>query len=36
MPLTKIMVIIDPTQTDQPAFERALESAHLTGARLHL
>jgi len=34
--LTKIMVIIDPTRTEQPAFERALESAHMTGARLHL
>ena len=36
MALSKIMVIIDPTRDDQPAFERALESAHLTGARLHI
>lgn len=30
------MVVIDPTWDNQPAFERALESAHMTGARLHL
>jgi universal stress protein E len=36
MPLSKIMVVIDPTNQDQPAFERALDSARLTGARLHL
>lgn len=36
MALTKIMVVIDPTLEAQPAFERALQSAHLTGARLHL
>lgn len=30
------MVVIDPTQEDQPAFERGLESACLTGAQLHL
>jgi universal stress protein E len=30
------MVVIDPTQEQQPAFERALDSACLTGARLHL
>jgi universal stress protein E len=36
MALSKIMVVIDPTHEDQPAFERALESAHMTGARLHL
>lgn len=36
MSLSKIMVVIDPTQDDQPAFERGLESACLTGARLHL
>jgi universal stress protein E len=36
MSLDKIMVIIDPTTTNQPAFERALHSAQLTGARLHL
>jgi universal stress protein E len=34
--LSKIMVVIDPTQEQQPAFERALDSARLTGARLHL
>lgn len=36
MALSKIMVVIDPTQEHQPAFERALDSARLTGARLHL
>jgi universal stress protein E len=36
MPLNKIMVIIDPTLEDQPAFTKALESAHMTGARLHV
>ena len=36
MLLGKIMVVIDPTREQQPAFERALESAHLTGARLHV
>ena len=36
MALSKIMVVIDPTQEQQPAFERALDSARLTGARLHL
>lgn len=36
MALNKIMVVIDPTHEDQAAFERALESAHMTGARLHL
>jgi universal stress protein E len=34
--LNKIMVVIDPTQEDQPAFTRALESAVMTGARLHI
>jgi universal stress protein E len=34
--LSKIMVVIDPTQEQQPAFDRALDSARLTGARLHL
>jgi universal stress protein E len=34
--LNKIMVVIDPTQRDQPAFTRALESAVMTGARLHI
>jgi len=36
MPLSRIMVIIDPTTEPQPAFERALDSARLTGASLHL
>jgi universal stress protein E len=30
------MVVIDPTTDQQPAFERALDSAQLTGAGLHL
>lgn len=36
MALDKIMVILDPTQEQQPAFDRGVESAHMTGARLHL
>ena len=36
MPLNKIMIVIDPTSDQQPAFERSLESARLTGAQLHL
>lgn len=36
MSLNKILVVIDPTREDQPAFERGLDSAILTGARLHL
>ncbi|MEH6590201.1 MAG: universal stress protein [Halioglobus sp.] len=36
MSLSKIMVVIDPTEDDQPAYERALVSACMTGARLHL
>lgn len=36
MALDKVMIIIDPTSAEQPAFERALESALMTGARLHL
>lgn len=36
MALNKIMVIIDPTREQQPAFTRALESAVMTGARLHI
>lgn len=36
MPLNKIMIVIDPTSDQQPAFERALESGRLTGAQLHL
>jgi len=30
------MIIIDPTQDKQPAFDRGLDSARLTGARLHI
>lgn len=36
MSLNKIMIVIDPTTDQQPAFERALDSASLTGAQLHL
>ncbi len=36
MVLNKIFVIIDPTVDSQPAFERALQSAQMTGTRLHL
>lgn len=36
MVLNKLFVIIDPTTETQPAFERALQSAHMTGTRLHL
>ena len=36
MPLNKILVVVDPTEDEQPAFERGLDSARLTGARLHL
>lgn len=36
MSLNKIMIVIDPTAEQQPAFERALKSATLTGAQLHL
>ncbi len=36
MSLSKILVVIDPTRDTQPAFDRAIESALLTGARLHL
>ena len=36
MLLNKIMIVIDPTTERQPAFERALTSATLTGAQLHL
>mgnify|MGYP001820615893 FL=1 len=36
MLLNKIFVIIDPTVDAQPAFERALQSAQMTGTRLHL
>ncbi len=36
MVLNKIFVIIDPTTQTQPAFERALQSAQMTGTRLHV
>ena len=36
MALNKILVIIDPTNDAQPAFERGLDSARDTGAVLHL
>lgn len=36
MVLNKIFVIVDPTVAEQPAFERALLSANMTGTRLHL
>lgn len=36
MVLNKIFVIVDPTTAEQPAFERALLSAKMTGTRLHL
>jgi universal stress protein E len=37
MALSRIMIIVDPTlEGDQPAFTRALDSALMTGARLHL
>ena len=36
MALSKIMAVLDPTLDQQPAFERALDSAEITGASLHL
>jgi universal stress protein E len=36
MALSKIMAVLDPTLNEQPAFERALDSAEITGAGLHL
>lgn len=36
MVLNKIFVIYDPTIEAQPAYRRGLQSAHMTGARLHL
>ena len=36
MALQRIMVIVDPTMDEDPAFERALQSARMTGAHLHL
>lgn len=34
--MQRFMVVVDPTQPEQPAFERALQSAIMTGAELHL
>jgi universal stress protein E len=36
MALSRILVVIDPTTEQQPAFERGLDSARDTGAVLHL
>ena len=36
MAIEKIMLVIDPTQEQQAGFKRALGSARLTGAALHL
>ena len=36
MTLDKFMAILDPTHDQQPAYDRAVESCHLTGARLHI
>lgn len=36
MTLSKIMVILDPTSDQQPAYDRGVDSAHMTGARLHI
>lgn len=36
MAIDKIMVVIDPTLEQQPGFERALDSARMTKATLHL
>ncbi len=36
MPLTRILVVVDPTADAQPAFERALDSARETGAAIHI
>lgn len=36
MELSKLLIIIDPTTDQQPAFERGLDSARDTGASLHL
>jgi universal stress protein E len=36
MQLNKILIVIDPTTDQQPAFERGLDSARDTGALLHL
>jgi universal stress protein E len=36
MALSKILIVIDPTIDQQPAFERGLDSARDTGAILHL
>jgi universal stress protein E len=34
--LSKIMVIIDPTMDEQPAFHRGLDFCHMAGSRLHV
>ncbi|KAA1192754.1 hypothetical protein F0M18_08860 [Pseudohalioglobus sediminis] len=36
MVLNKIFVLLDPTTEEQAAFERGLQSAKMTGTRLHL
>ena len=36
MAAQRFMVVVDPTLGEQPAFERALESARMTGASLHV
>jgi universal stress protein E len=36
MTLDKFMVILDPACEQQPAYDRALASCHLTGARMHV
>jgi universal stress protein E len=36
MQLNKILIVIDPTTEQQPAFERGLDSARDTGALLHV
>lgn len=36
MAINKILIVIDPTTEQQPAFERGLDSARDTGAELHL
>ena len=36
MAIRRLMVVLDPTQDTQPAFDRALDSARIIGASLHL
>ena len=36
MALSKIMVVLEPATESQPSFERALDSAEITGAALHV